>query len=570
MSLGGSLQIGKSALIAYQQALQLTGNNIANAANPIYSRQVARFSSLPGANSLGVTIGTGVQISSIERRIVAELESRLRSSLSDRDAANTQQAALGRIDALYNALEDANLGTSLSDLSKAFSDLKNTPDDAATRGVVVRRGVALADALQKNRLDLISLREDLNADIVSMTGRADEIAKQLADLNVRIVAAEGGAPGQAAALRDQQNALLSELSSLVNIQTREQENGGVNVFVGSEPLVMDGVSRGLTTTLEPVGNGLTRAVMRFSDNNGEAAVRSGQIAGAMAARDGGAAVQLDRLNNLAKAVIQEVNKRHAGGQGLSAFTSLTGTNAVLDPAVPLNSSLTGLDLLPRSGTFQINLKDTASGQTVTRQITVDLDGVNGDDTTMNSLAAQINAAFGADLTATVQSDGKMALSVATGFEFTFADDRSNTLAALGLNTFFTGRDASDIAVNGLVANDPSRIAAAANGLPGDGTNAGNLSNSFSGPVTLLAGASVSQFWQTSATQAAVDTHAAATEADAATVISDALQAQHESISGVNLDEEAVKLVTFQRSYQSAAQYLSVINDMLQTLLSLVN
>lgn len=569
MSLGSALHVGKSALLAYQQALQLTGHNIANAANPTYTRQVARFGALPGANSLGVTIGTGVQITGIDRKIIAELEARLRSSVSDRDSAQAKQTALDRIDSLYNALDSTNLGASLNSLSKAFSDLQNSPDDATDRGVVVRRGIALADHIQKTRRDLIGLREDLNEDVVSLTSRADTLLTQIADLNTQIVAAEGGAVGSATGLRDQQNALLSELSSIVNIRTRAQPDGSTNVFIGSDPVVLNGTSLGLTTTLQPIGGGLTKAVVRIKENGAEAVIHGGQIAGAIEARDNGVAVQLERLTQMAKAVIQEVNKRHAGGQGLTAFTNLTGNYAVLDSNVPLNSSLAGLDAPPKSGSFYINLKDKATGQIVTRQINVDLDGANGDDTTLNSLAAQINTAFGGNLTATVQADGRLNLSAASGQEFTFADDRSNTLAALGLNTFFKGRDASDIAVSDLIAGDSSFIAASANGLPGDGTNAGALSRSFTERVTLLSGATVNEYWQSSATQAAVDTNAATNEALAADVIVDSLQAQHESISGVNLDEEAVKLVTYQRSFQSAAQYLSVIDEMLQTLLGLV-
>ncbi|MEE8170110.1 MAG: flagellar basal body protein, partial [Phycisphaerae bacterium] len=67
MSLSSALQIGKSALIAYQQALQVTGNNIANAGNPIYSRQIAHLSPLGATNFGGIQIGNGVLVGRIER-----------------------------------------------------------------------------------------------------------------------------------------------------------------------------------------------------------------------------------------------------------------------------------------------------------------------------------------------------------------------------------------------------------------------------------------------------------------------------------------------------------------------
>ncbi|MCK6485015.1 MAG: flagellar hook-associated protein FlgK [Phycisphaerae bacterium] len=563
-----ALSIGRSALLAYQQALQLTGNNIANAANPIYSRQTANFAPLRG-NVGGLQLGQGVQITSIQRHVLESLEGRLRGALSDRDAALTRRAALNRVELLLNPLGETNLGTTINELFSAFHELQNTPEDASVRGLVVRRGEALASSIQQTRRDLLLQREDLNADVVALTDRADVLASQIADLNVQIASSEAGNPGAAAGLRDQRTALLQELSSLVHVTVREQPGGSVNVYIGNEPLIEYGTSRGLKTVQEPAGSGLLNNVVRFADDNSVADVRSGQIAGAIEARDGGIDSQLSRLNTLARALIQEVNKRHASGQGLTPWTGLTGTYAVNDANAALNTTAAGLDLTPQSGTFFIDVRDVATGQTTRHQITVDLDGQGGNDTTLTSLAAQIMTTTGGAVTAAVQPDGRLSLNAAAGTSFSFADDRTDVLAALGLNTFFDGRDASDISVNALVSASPSLVAAATNGLGGDGSNAGLLAALVDAPVAMLGGVSLAQYHQGSAAESAVAANAATNALDAADVMLGSLQAQRESISGVNLDEEAVRLVMYQRSFQGAAQYLSVVDEMLQTLLSLV-
>lgn len=126
------------------------------------------------------------------------------------------------------------------------------------------------------------------------------------------------------------------------------------------------------------------------------------------------------------------------------------------------------------------LQAAASGQTVSYRIDVDLDGQNGDDTTLTSLAAQINATA-ANVTAAVGVYNKLTLTADAGFEFTFGhdgaaarDDTSNVLAALGINTFFVGTDASDIAVNDAIAARAELLAASSVNISGDGANAGLL------------------------------------------------------------------------------------------------
>jgi flagellar hook-associated protein 1 FlgK len=47
------------------------------------------------------------------------------------------------------------------------------------------------------------------------------------------------------------------------------------------------------------------------------------------------------------------------------------------------------------------------------------------------------------------------------------------------------------------------------------------------------------------------------------------QDTRESISGVNLDEEAANMVRFQQAYQAAARVIAVADTLFQTLLSAV-
>ena len=94
MGLNGALQIGRSAILSSQAAMNIAGNNMANAATPGYHRQIARLSpSNPGAIGRNQFVGTGVQLVSVNRAIDTALQMRLRAAISDQNAAEIDYRA---------------------------------------------------------------------------------------------------------------------------------------------------------------------------------------------------------------------------------------------------------------------------------------------------------------------------------------------------------------------------------------------------------------------------------------------------------------------------------------------
>ena len=145
MSLIGTLNVGKSALAVQQAALQVTGNNIANAGNADYTRQVAKTSpSLDQKIQPGMFVGTGVDLTAIQRQIDEALNTRLRASVSDSEAASTTQEWLGRVESVFNELSDEDLSTGMSKFFNAWSNLANKPQDVGLRQVVLQNGEAVA------------------------------------------------------------------------------------------------------------------------------------------------------------------------------------------------------------------------------------------------------------------------------------------------------------------------------------------------------------------------------------------------------------------------------------------
>lgn len=573
-----ALQIGRSALLSYQSALQAVGNNISNASSTSYTRQTPILTPQMGAMlPEGFQAGAGVALTSLKRNIDEALESRLRQGVSDQGSMTVQQQALGRIEAIVNELTDHDLSTLMSDFFSAFSSLRNNPADVAQRGVVINTGVSLVTEIRRQRVDVMSLRDELNGQVEDLTAVASRLAGEIAGLNTQIIESESRLGGVASALRDQRDAKLRELSDIIEVDARPTENGGMNVYLGNDPLVQGGLSRGLKTELF-VDDGSPRMVVEFADNNGKVALRGGQLEGLVEARDTHAKSYLDDLDTLAAALIQEVNKVHSQGQGLSesgrvlGLTNVLGTYGVDDADAALNDpDAAGLDLTPRNGSFKITVTNVLTGASQTATIAVDLDGLNGDDTTLNSLAAAINAHPRLDnLTATVLADGRLRIASddASVYEFTFSEDSSNVLAALGINTFFTGTDAHDIDVNAYVASNGNLLAAGRSNLPGDGDNAAAIAALQTAASDLLGGQSITAYYNNVVGRLAISGSAAKAGSDAASSILTSLQAQRESISGVSLDEEAITLIKFERAFQGAARYVTVVNELLDEMINL--
>ena len=550
-----SLQIGKSALIASQAALQVVGNNISNASNPNYAREAPQIAAAVATDpsGTGAGLGQGVEMAGVQRLTDEATNAELRSGTSDQYGAQSASTQLTSIQTALDPLSSNSLASQLDTFFNDFSSLANTPQDSGQRTLLLQDGSTLAQSLVAANQSLNGQRVQINQQVTALTGQANQLLGQVAQYNGQIIAATAaGNSRTAAGLSDQRDAALSQLSQLMNIQTQTNANGAVNVYSNSLSLVA-GVSASKLATAVDTRSGSADVVVTDTDTGSAMAITGGQIGGLLTARASGVDAVQGSLNTLASALITQVNAIHSQGQGLTPVTSVTSTNAVSNANAALNAA--GLAQTPVNGTFTVNVTGP-TGSTVATTITVNLSGV-GPATTLNSLAGQLNAAAG--VSATVQPNGTLRIDAASGYSVSFASDSSGALGALGINTFFSGRDASDIAVrSGLTANG---IAAAGNGQSGDNSNALQLASLGGTPVGSLGNVTLTDYFNnTMSTLAGQISQANAANTSAATVVS-SLASQQASISGVSMDQEAIDLMTYQRAYQGAAEYISALNTL---------
>ncbi len=567
MSLISALNIGKSALAAHQAAIQVTSGNISNAGNPDYTRQVARTA--PNSDyqlKPGAMIGTGVSLVGIDRQIDNALEERIRSSMSDSESAGVSQQWLGRIEAIFNGTGGDYLSEQLTVFFDSWSGLANLPGDSAQRSLVLKSGESLSSTIRDLKSQLDGVQSDIRVQLSSIATEANVLAGKIALLNQQIANSEGSNGGSANALRDARDVALKSLAKLVDIKTYESESGAVTVTVGGETLVSGNNSRGIVAK-EAVDGLNHRTVLAIAADGSSVNVVSGRAGALVELRDKVGEVA-GALSDLASNLILEVNHLHSQGQGLEGYTELTSANAVSDTGAALNSEAAGLAFKPVNGSFLIQVRRKSDGAVIRGDLVeVDLDGRGADDS-LDSLVAKINGVSG--VTASVVN-GKLKIECVSksDMEITFSEDHSYVLAALGVNGYFTGKDAADIGVSGVLKSNTNLLAAASNGSKLDNTTAKEIYGLQSKSLSGLGNVNIKDAYGGMVSDLAVSAAAARSDAEASQAIMETLTTQRESLSGVSLDEEAINLIREQRAYQAAARVVAAIDEMMRTLLQMV-
>lgn len=565
MSLFGTIQQSANALRVNELGLQVVGNNIANANTPGYLRQDLVQTSTVGARRGGLIVGNGVQAVGVVQNVDEFVVERLRQTESALASSAVKENIYSEVEAILGELTDNDLSSQLSEFSSSINDVLNQPGNDSLRRLVIERGRLLAGNIRQIGQQLQDIGSNLNSEVASSVGDINRLTENIAELNARIVELEGGGTSgsDAVGLRDERIQRLQELAGIVDIRASEQESGSVTVFVGGEYLVADGIHRPVAYALDASQDPAVPEV-RLADTNSPLRVTGGRLHGLYGARDTAIGSTLADLDTFAVDLIEQFNRMHSQGQGLDGYSSVTGTFAADDTLGPLD--LAGLPVAIKNGEFEIQVNDLATGISNTHTIRVKLQG-GTDDTSLDDVRAQIDAISG--VSSSISADGILRIeSTSSQLQFSFQNDNSNFLAAAGINTFFTGNSASTIDLNPEIANDARKFAASLNGVGASTDNALRLAQAFEQPLEGLNGRSIKEAYENLVLKTTQDISVQSGVSDGLRNFYRTLEAQHLGVSGVNLDEEAVKLIFYQRAYQASSRLIQASSELLEVLVNL--
>jgi len=550
-----------------QLGLQVVGNNIANVNTPGYLRQELVQAPAVGYKAGPLIIGQGVQAVGIQQKIDNFVIERLRQNQSQLSYQEQVESTNTQIESLINELTDKDFSSNLSRFANSFQDVANQPGSDSIRTLAISRGQELATQLRSVSSSVDDIAKRNQTEISAAATDINRIVQSIAKLNQRIVEVEGGAlsNSDAVGLRDERLKALDELSSFVDITVAEEPTGSVTVFVGGDYLVSNGIPRPVKASLSSDEQN-HRLEIRLVDTDVALNVSGGKVKGlyesAKAATSSGFK---GKLNTLASDVIRVVNRLHSQGQGLKGFGITTGETVLKSTNVPLEQASASLDI--DNGSFTIEVKDAKSGKTKTVDILVRQQGLPS-DTTAQQLAASIDAIDG--ISSRITNDGRFEIkSDSVAVKFSFSNDTSGALAALGINTFFRGNSAATIEVRQAIIDDPALLAASVKGIGNGADNAIKIAEAFTKPTELLGGRSINALYDELISGTTRDINSQKGVTDGLRNFQQTLEAQHLGISGVNLDEEAVKMLLYQRAFQATSKLVSVAAEMLDTLVKII-
>ena len=566
MSLFSAIQGSSNALRVNQLGLQVVGNNIANVNTPGYIRQELVQAPALGYKDGSLIIGQGVQAVGIQQKLDNFVIERLRQTQSQLSYQEQVEGTNTQIESLVNELTDKDFSSNLSRFANAFQDVANQPGSDSIRTLAISRGQELSTQLRSLSSSIDDIAKQNQTEISAAATDINRIVQSIAKLNQRIVEVEGGAlsNSDAVGLRDERLKALDELSSFVDITVSEEPTGAVTVFVGGDYLVSNGIPRLVKASLSSneQNNGLE---IRLVDTDVALNVAGGKVKGLYESANAATSSGFKgKLNSLASDVIRVVNRLHSQGQGLKGFGITTGETILKNTNVPLEQASASLDI--DNGSFTIEVKDAKTGKTKTVNVPVHQQGLPS-DSTAQQLATSIDAIDG--ISSRITNDGRLEIkSDSEAVKFSFSNDTSGALAALGINTFFRGNSASTIEVRQAIINDPSQLAASVNGIGNGADNAIKIAEAFTRPTELLGGRSINALYDELISGTTRDINSQKGVTEGLRNFQKTLEAQNLGISGVNLDEEAVKLLLYQRAFQATSKLVSVAADLLDTLVKI--
>jgi flagellar hook-associated protein 1 FlgK len=626
------LELGKRAVSAHQQALQITGHNLANVNTEGYSRQRVEFVEfepiyVPGLNreETAGQIGQGVVVSRIERIRDELLDRRIVATANGEGYWKARDPYVRQIEQMYLEVGDNSLRAKIDSFWDGWQELSRFPADNAPRTALLERSKTLVDGIHNRFAGLKGLQDMADQDIRLTVEQINGFSRQIAGLNkdIQRIIAQGDQPND---LLDRRDLLVDKLSSIIAITVDKRDSDEFMIHADGMILVQGKIGRqfAIERGVDTEGYGQ----ISWADTGDLFAPERGKgsLSALLELRDDTIQQEIQVLDNLTMNFIDLVNESHRPAYGINGKTGLdfftehhftTNVNGNYDRNGDgdYDSSyvfrINGTNVLQRRD--QIGLEGTITLSSFNPAAAT---GAAGADTTVQvpyyaedtveDLITRINNS-GADVTARLNRDGRLSLKgtvsdgrdnpdfvirhiedsgrflagyagilAASGAEGAFdwnAPDAVNALAGGEFSTAPTTHPSGWIEVNPLLLNETASVAAGygENGRvanPGNGEAALAIASIRNTPVMVGRLGTIDDYFADSVARIGILGEQSGMALETQQKIMKNLNDMRQSTAGVNMDEELSNMIKYQHGYQAAARFVSTINSMLDVLMRL--
>jgi flagellar hook-associated protein 1 FlgK len=426
------MHIANSGLQTAQTQLRVVSDNVSNVNTPGYVRKIADQVSLTTQG-----VGSGVEIGRIRLATDRFLQAASLSAGAESARQGVRYELYDRIQSLFgDPGGDTGFFSRIDDVFASFAVAAEDPVSAPRRQEALFKTQAVLDEAARVSSQIQAVREDADGRLESAVERANSLLTQIETLNVDIARATV-LNGDAAGAETQQSRLVSELSSLMDVQISQRSTGGVSIRTGAGVLLAGAGA----ATLEYKRAGTVNAETSFGEiwvtepGGSKRAfadgLKSGEIKGLLELRDVDAPQTAERLAELVTHVADELNRAHNANSAVPAPNTLTGRNV----GQTLATALTGF-----TGETSITVVDPATGAISTRADIVFSGGtltINGAASTPANFLTDLNAQLGGAATASF-TGGRLSIAAAGGNGVAVADSATtpSTKAGRGFSHYF--------------------------------------------------------------------------------------------------------------------------------------
>jgi flagellar hook-associated protein 1 len=327
------MDIAQQALMADQEALSVTGNNVANQNTPGYTREVVSFQTIDAVTLSGGSFGSGVTATETSQRDRV-LEQQVQQQTQTQAQSGALETALTQIQNIFglSSTTSSASSTALSSATDSFfsalSALSSDPSDAATRQNVLSAAQTLASTFNSASNQLAQVSSSLNQQVVGDVGQVNSLTTTIASLNAQITSLSPNS--DAGTLEDQRQLAITQLSQLVGLDQISTENNGITLTTSNGAVLVSG-SKSFALTTSQVG-GTTHILAGVTGQDVTSNLTGGDLGGVLQARDQQLPAYQSALDSLANGIGTAVNQQNelgvdANGNPGAALFSLPPTTS---------------------------------------------------------------------------------------------------------------------------------------------------------------------------------------------------------------------------------------------------
>ncbi|MCF6310447.1 MAG: flagellar hook-associated protein FlgK [Sulfurimonas sp.] len=623
-SLFNTLNIGYSGLIAAQVGVSTTSHNIVNAESEGYTRQrVVTAASIP-VTSMGGQVGNGATITDIKRVFDNFVYDRYTSLSSDKENSDFTQTILEELSTYFPEIDEVGIKSDLKEYYNMWQNFSDNPDNDAIKLALAKQTETLSQSIANTQTKIVDLQTSVNDQLLVSVNEVNQLAKELAQVNVSIEIAEAGEGYTANDLRDKRNFIEKSLAKLIGAESSSSiitSNIGIdsssNTSSGSYTVSVAGFNIVDGSSYHPIHisnddnkNGFYElsyerqdgVLISMSEN-----IRGGKVGAILDLRgnrieenSGGVPVNgvlqnvISQMDSFASKLIESTNNLYAS----SATTRMESNVIDIGQYSPIANSSLNI----AAGAFDIVIYDIDGNISARRTIDIDaatsmsgLPGSNsiqgkieaeGDDNSDGNANNDIDDYMQFNWASYASGDNLVEItmdptSISKGYTFAIEDklqtssfdSGSNFAGALGLRRFFDGNSASSMNLNFNLRDNPTNIAAGTAPITGDNTLSFNIIQQQFEEYGFEVGSATYRstmygMFDVISTEVGITTNVAILNNQTITAQFNATEFEYASVSKVSIDEELTNLIKYQTAYGAASKIITTIDQMMQTLLGI--